>query len=106
ERLQPGAEAALGAPDPLGHGPDLAVVLRQQDHDAVGLPQLVGPQHDPAVAVEAPSSAPGRSGSPGRSRPPMGGAPRPWIALPPPIRMTRTRAGTRKGTPGVRPRRA
>src|SRR5690606_8345566 len=51
-RLEPGAEPALGLAHALGHGPDLAVVAGQQRDDAVGLAQLVRPEHDPLVVVE------------------------------------------------------
>ena len=44
-------DAALGAPDALGHRPHLAVTGREQDHYPVGLAQLVRPQHDPSVAI-------------------------------------------------------
>ena len=53
EGLQPGAEAAAGAADALGHRPDLAVVLGQQRDDAVRLAQFVGAQHDGVVTVGA-----------------------------------------------------
>ena len=53
ERLQPGPELGCWSPDPLGHGPDLAVVLGQQGDDAVRLPQLVGAQHDGVITVGA-----------------------------------------------------
>ena len=41
-----------GAPYALRHRADPAVVAGQQGDDAVGLPQLVGAQHDRLVAIE------------------------------------------------------
>ena len=51
-RLEPAAETAFGLAHTLGHRPDLAVALGQDDHDAVRLAEPVCPQHDPLVAVE------------------------------------------------------
>src|SRR4029453_3364353 len=52
-RLEAAAEPALRLAHPLGHRPNLAVPAGEQDDDAVGLTQLVGPQHDPTVVVQA-----------------------------------------------------
>ena len=52
ERLEPATDAALGLADALGDCPDLAVTGRRQHDDAIGLPQLPGPQDHPLVAIE------------------------------------------------------
>ena len=51
QRFEAPAEAALGAADPLGHRPHLAVAGREEDQDPVSLTELVGPQHDASVTV-------------------------------------------------------
>jgi hypothetical protein len=51
-RLQAAAEPALRLADALGHGAHLAPPAREEDHDAVGLAELVGAQHDALVVVE------------------------------------------------------
>jgi hypothetical protein len=68
ERLEPAPEPALGAPDPLGHGAQLAVVGAEQDHDPVGLPERVAAQHDSLVTPETHRARlPGTMATPGVS---------------------------------------
>src|SRR4029434_11338404 len=52
ERFEPGTEAGRGSAYPLGGGADPAVPASQQRNDAVGLTQLLHPQHHPVVAEE------------------------------------------------------
>ena len=51
-RLEPGAEAAPGLADALGHGPDLAVALGQDGDDPVGLTELDRAQDHALVPVQ------------------------------------------------------
>ena len=60
QRLQPGPELRRGAAHTLGDRPDLAVVLGEEHHDAVGLAQAVGAQDDAPVAEEARRAGGGR----------------------------------------------
>src|SRR3990172_3054323 len=53
EWLEAPPEPALGAPNTLGDGADLAVVGAEQHDDAVGLPEREAPEHDSLVAAEA-----------------------------------------------------
>ena len=59
QRLQAGPELRRGAAHPLGDRPDLAVVLGEEHHYAVGLAQAVGAQDDAPVAEEAHAPAAG-----------------------------------------------
>ena len=52
ERLEPRPPPRRRLAHALRHRPDPPVVAGQQGDDAVGLPQLVGAQHDRLVAVE------------------------------------------------------
>ena len=51
EGFQPGAELRRGAPNALGHSPDLAPPAAQHRDDAVRLAQLVRTQHHGFVAI-------------------------------------------------------
>ena len=68
-RLEAGAEAALRLADALGDRPHLAVAPGEDADDAVGLAELVGPEHDALVPVQAhrrdATGRPRRSGGPG-----------------------------------------
>ena len=50
--FEPRPELAVGAADPLRHGPDLARALGEDGDDLVGLAQLHGPQDDALFLVE------------------------------------------------------
>ena len=52
EGLQPGAEARGRTSHPLGDGAHLPMSAGEDDHDAVGLPQLIGAQDDGLIPVE------------------------------------------------------
>ena len=81
-RLETGAEAALGLADALGDGPHLAVARREDADDPIGLAELVRPEHDPLVPVQAhrltvPTEASlGAEGLAAGPRPPRAGEPR------------------------------
>ena len=80
---------ALGLAHALGHRPHLAPARGQQHDDAVGLAQLVGPQHDPVLAVEA-----------GHDGPATWTALRPLDAPEAAVAALVTRAPPRRGAPG------
>jgi hypothetical protein len=52
ERLQPGAELAAGAADPLGDRAHQPVIAGEQGDDAVGFAELVLAQHNRPVPVQ------------------------------------------------------
>ena len=51
-RLEAGPELARRLADPLGDGPDLAVALREDRDDPVGLTELDRPEHHSLVAIQ------------------------------------------------------
>ena len=51
--VEPRAELGARAPDALADGADPPMAAGEQRDDPVGLPQLLGAQHDTLVAVEA-----------------------------------------------------
>ena len=52
EGLEATAEAALGAPHPLGDGAELAPVRAEQNDDAIGLAEGKGAKNDALIVME------------------------------------------------------